>query len=117
MDFDDIIAAERSMTQAVTDMESQLHAVAMARQVTEFSTERRKSALSRIVVEHLNTDCSSAEAEHRARADKRFAVDCQLIMRQTAAAEEVLLAYELSKNKFESARSILSVRRAMIGMV
>lgn len=115
-DNEDILAAEREMTEAVKQMESQINAVAMARQVVEFGTERRKAVLSRLVVPHLNDDCSAAEAEHRARADERYKTECKQIMESTANAEAVLLAYEVTKNKFEAARSILSTRRAQIGL-
>ena len=43
MDNDDILSAERAMTEAVKEMESQATAVSLARQVVEFAGERRNN--------------------------------------------------------------------------
>ena len=72
--------------------------------------------LSRLVVEHLESDLGNGESEHRARADKRYGEECKEIMRETANAQETMTRYEIARHKFESARSILSVRRAQIGL-
>jgi hypothetical protein len=117
LDNHDILDAEREMTKAIQTMESQLASVAMARQVVDFAGERRKTSLSRIVVEHLNADKSGTESEHRARADERYKQECQTIMKQTAEAEKIIMQNDIARHKFEAARSILSVRRAQIGMI
>jgi hypothetical protein len=115
-DNTDILAAEKAMTDAVRQMEATMAAAAVARQIVELAGERRKMLLSGLVVEHLNEDKSSAESEHRARADARYKTGLQEIANQTADAEKVIGKYELARHQWESARSILSVRRAQIGL-
>ncbi len=116
-DNDDIMQAEAAMTQALHNMKNELHQAAIARQIVELAGERRKSSLSRLVVEHLNQDRSASESEHRARADNRYRAELNLIGKQTANAEEIIMRYELARHQYEAARSILSVRRAQIGLV
>jgi hypothetical protein len=115
-DYNDILAAEQAMTRAIRDMESKLHAASVARQVVELAGERRKMALSGLVVEHLNNDCSAAESEHRARADERYLAALRKIATETASAERVIGQYDLARHQYEAARSILAVRRAQIGL-
>jgi len=116
-DHDDILEAERALTDALKRMQSELHAASIARQVVELAGERRKNALSRLVVEHLNQDRSAAESEHRARSDARYRQELQQIGQQTANALEVIGQYDLARHQYEAARSILAVRRAEIGIL
>lgn len=116
-DFDSLIEAERAMSDALKRMDTEAHAYAMASQITELAGERRKMAFSRLVTAQLDADCGVGEAEHRARADSRYLAELRVIWKQTAAAEETIARYKLAQHQYEAARSILSVRRAMIGMV
>jgi hypothetical protein len=115
-DFDSLIEAERAMSGALKRMDTEAHAYALASQVTELAGERRKMAFSRLVTPHLDADLGVGEAEHRARADDRYLAELRTISKQTAAAEETIARYKLAQHQYEAARSILSVRRAQIGL-
>ena len=83
-DFEQLTAAQRGMADAITELDQLRDKVAMARQIVEFCGDRRKSALSVLVVEFLDREMTSSAAEHRARADERFKESMRQIMKQTA---------------------------------
>ena len=112
--FDQITAAQRGMQEAIDELESLKEKIGMSKQIVEFCTDRRKTALSVLVVQYSLPKVSTVLAEHQARADKRFAEEMKTIMRETAAAESVIKAFEIGKIKFECARSILSSERSLL---
>jgi len=114
--FEQVIAAQNGMNEAISTLDTLKSSVALAKQVVEFSNDRCKSALSVLVVEFIKQDMSVSAAEHHARADSRYKVSMKEIMTQTGAAERTLKEWELAKLKFESARSILSAERSLLEM-
>jgi hypothetical protein len=112
--FEQLAAAQKGMADAITELDQLRDKVAMARQIVEFCGDRRKSALSVLVVEYLKQDMPIGAAEHQARADSRFKAEMKLIMEQTGNAEKVVKAWELQKIRFECARSLLSSERSLL---
>lgn len=102
------------MADAIAKLDSLRDSVALARQIVEFSNDRRKSALSVVVVDYLKQDMSTAAAEHHARADDRFKSEMKKIMKQTADAEKIIKTWELARISFECARSLLSAERSLL---
>lgn len=112
--FEHLQAAQKGMADAIATMDRLKSAVAMAKQVVEFSNDRCKTALSKVVVEYLKQDMSSTAAEHQARADTRYWDEMKTIMQQTGEAEKHIKEWELAKLKFECARSLLSAERSLL---
>lgn len=112
--FEHLEAAQKGMADAIIELDSLKDKVAMAKQIIEFCGDRRKSALSVLVVEYAKQDMSTALAEHSARADDRFKSEMKKIMEQTGGAEKVIKAWELARIKFECARSLLSAERSLL---
>lgn len=88
--------------------------IAKARQVKEWDSERRKACLSKAVAIALPESKGVAAAEHVARASAGYVEAMRLLQRDLYEAEKVLLDYETTKIKWETARSLLSVHKAMI---
>ena len=112
--FEHLEAAQKGMADAITELDQLRDKVAMARQIVEFCGDRRKSALSVLVVEYLKQDMPIGAAEHQARADARFKAEMQTIMKQTGEAEKLVKAWDIAKTKFECARSLLSAERSLL---
>jgi uncharacterized iron-regulated protein len=98
------------MADAIVALDNLKSSVAMAKQIVEFSGDRRKS----YVVEFLKQDMTLGAAEHNARADERFKAEMKAIMNQTGEAEKTIKAWELQRIKFECARSLLSAERSLL---
>lgn len=112
--FEHLELAQKRMAEAITELERLTDKIGMARQIVEFASDRRKSALSVLVVEYFKTHESSAAAEHHARADNRFKESMKEIRQQTADAEKVITQFQVAKIKFEGARSVLSVEKSLL---
>jgi len=112
--FEQLELAQRAMADAIVALDNLKSSVAMAKQIVEFSGDRRKSALSVYVVEFLKQDMTLGAAEHNARADERFKAEMKAIMNQTGEAEKTIKAWELQRIKFECARSLLSAERSLL---
>lgn len=115
-DFEQLIAAQTEMNQAIKGLESLQDDYAKSRQVVEFSSDRRKSALSTIVVEFLKTEQSTSAAEHQARASEQYKSAMKEILTQTIEAEKKITAFNVLKMKFEAARSILSCEKSLLNL-
>lgn len=113
-DFEHLEAAQKGMADAIQKLDSLKDKVSMAKQIIEFCNDRRKSALSVLVVEYAKQDMSTALAEHSARADERFKSEMKTIMQQTGEAEKTVKAWELARIQFECARSLLSAERSLL---
>lgn len=113
-DFEHLEAAQKGMADAIVALDNLKSKVAMAKQIIEFANDRRKSALSVLVVEYFKQDMSTAAAEHHARADERFKVEMKKIMQQTADAERIVKEWDIARTKFECARSLLSAERSLL---
>ena len=114
--FEQIAAAQKAMADAIAQLERLADKVGMARQIVEFAGDRRKAALSVLVVEMFKIHESTVAAEHHARADSRYAEKMKEIQTQTAEAEKVIKQWELAKIKHDSARSILSMEKTLLDM-
>jgi len=115
-DHQHLFAAQKGMSDAITAMEKLVPAIGLARQVTEFSADRRKMALSKLVVEYMEEEKSTVAAEHKARADSRYQEQMKTILRETGEAERTISTWTLEKIKFEAARSLLSCEKSLLSM-
>lgn len=98
------------------ELEKMTDAVGKAKQVREWDSERRRAALSKNVAPLLANNGVSA-AEHIARASVEYVNAMRLLQVDLYTAEKTLAEYEAVKCKWESARSILSMQKAIAGNI
>jgi hypothetical protein len=113
-DSDTLSKVERKMTEAVTAMQKMAPELAVARQVKEWSDERKKRAFSVLVVQELNNGKSVAAAEHIARSSDRWGADLNDLSEQYTSALRVIEAYNAWQTQYEAARSLLSLEKEKI---
>lgn len=116
-DHDTITKAEAQMNRAAVSLEKMSNDVGDAKQVREFSSDRLKRAFSVAVVEFLDAGDSGVASEHKARASKPYGAALHDLGEQYKTAMRVIEKYEAMKVQFESARSLLSVEKAKLGIL
>jgi|SRR4026207_9408 len=115
-DYTDTASVERRMITASEELSEMALALALARQVREYDSDRRKTALSKAVVPFLTQGESAAAAEHKARASAHYGQAMAILAEQSKSAEEVIAKYEAAKIKFECGRSLLSMQKTMAAL-
>lgn len=114
MDIHDITKITVELESSRDELASMVDAVGAAKQVKEWDGERRRAALSKQVAPFL-TDHGVSAAEHMARATDGYINAMRLLQRDLFDAERTLAQYEAIKCRWESARSILGMQRALAG--
>lgn len=114
-DYSTIEGISKALVAASDDLASMADAVARARQIRDYDSDRRKRALSLAVRDLLAEGNSATSAEHKGRASDSY----QEMMKQTATdlirAEKTIADYEAAKIRWETARSLLSVQKQIVG--
>ena len=115
-DFSTVESVQKALIEASEMLAGMTEAVAAARTVKEFSSDRRKRSLALSVREFLE-DESAAAAETRGRASVAYgeAIDAQA--KELETAERTIAEWESARIKWESARSCLSSLRAIAANV
>lgn len=116
LDVNDVEKVISQLEAARSELEGMVDAVGKSKQVKEWDAERRRAALSKYVAPLLATSGVSA-AEHVARASKEYVDAMRILQLDLYTAEKTLAQYEAIKCKWESARSILSMQKAIAGNV
>lgn len=106
-DYSDIASLQRQMIETSDEISSIADDVAKARQLREWDSERRKTALSCQVAPLLAT-MSAAAAEHTARASKEYQAMIAQLQLQLLTAEKAISKWEALRCKWDSLRSCLS---------
>lgn len=112
-----VAKAQAQLQRCALALERMANDVADARQIKEFSHDRCKRALSIGVAEFLEAGESAAAAEHKARGSKAYGTALHDLSEQYKASMRVIEAYEAQRVLWESARSLLSVEKAKIGLL
>jgi hypothetical protein len=115
-DHQHLFAAQKGMADAILSMEKLAPALGMAKQIVEFASDRRRSALSVNVVPHLKSGESATAAEHLARSCDAYKLEMTRILNETAAAEKTIAQWVLAKIKFEASRSLLSTEKSLLSL-
>lgn len=102
--------AER-MKRAVKRLHELAPALGSAKQVKEFNSEMRRSALSSEVVRALKAGESATAAEHIARASESYQQKLGVLARQYEAAEATIAEYQAEQAAFDASRSLMSFNR------
>lgn len=114
LDAHDVERIISQLEQSRDELAGMVEEVGRAKQIKEWDAERRRAALSKQVSPLLaNTGVSAAE--HIARASTEYVNAMRLLQTDLFMAEKTLARYEAVKCKWESARSILSMQRAIAG--
>jgi ATP-dependent helicase/DNAse subunit B len=110
-DHSEHLKVANRMKEAVRRLESMATSVGVARQIREFNSDMRKTALSVEVVKSLKAGESATAAEHIARASTVYQNKMADLAKQYADCETVLAQWNTEQMAFEAARSLLSFSR------
>jgi hypothetical protein len=97
-----------SSTKKLNDMAPSL---GMAKQVREFSSDRRKQILAVEMVKAMKTEKSATAAEAIARASDLYRIAMDEQAKQLADAETVIATWQATEASFEASRSLLSMQK------
>lgn len=113
MDATDLLELEARMVAAVEDLQKRASAVAMSRQIKEFSSDMRKNLLAKYTAPLLK-DNSATAADTMARANDDYQFALGVLADQYRKAEKHLAEWDALHCKYEAARSALSLARSQI---
>jgi hypothetical protein len=114
MDAHDILNLEKRLADAVADISKRVDAVATARQVKEYDSDRRKQLLARYTAPHLLGDKSATAADALARADERYGAELDTLADNYRRAEKHIAEWDAAHCRMEAARSALSLAKEQI---
>lgn len=110
-DNDNALEAQKRMNDAAIKLSSMAGDVATARQIKDFSDERKKRALSVLVVAELKAGRSVGAAEHYARSQDSWGAALADLGEQLKSALKVLEEHDCLKTIYEASRSVLALER------
>jgi len=84
-----------------------------AKQVKEFSSDRRKQCLARFKRPFIAGGDSDAMADTKARALDEYALELDRLAEQHRAAERAIATYDAADVSFKAAQSLLSFSKSM----
>lgn len=105
------------MQKAALELAAMSDGIADAKQIKEYDSDRRKRVLASIMAEFLESGESAAAAECKARASKYYVEQLLELGVQLRDALRVIEKAEALHIKWESARSLLSVEKAKLGLL
>lgn len=116
-DYSDLFRATKELASELFKLSAMSKDVAAARTVKEFSSDRKKNALSKAVLQAFKEGSkSSAEAEHKAYASISYETSMKRITEDFEKAESTLADFTVCMAKIESLRSIIAVHRQIAGI-
>lgn len=117
LDYSSIESISARLVEASDDIAKIYGAVARARQVREYDSDRRKRVLSVAMKDMLKEGMSAAAAEHTARASESYGEMMKQLGKDLLAAEGIIAEYEAIKLRWETARSLLSCHKTIAGQL
>lgn len=104
------------MVEQCDALESLSEAVAKARQVLDYASDRKKNALAAAVCQESDKDksVSATMAEFRARCNKGYESRMLQLTQESLAAETTVAQWEVRKLRWQTAQSLLSVQKQLI---
>lgn len=109
--------AQVQLQRAAKALEAMADAVAAAKQVKEYDNDRKKRVLAIAMKVFLDMGESAAAADCKARASAAYGEALISLSSQYQDALATIEKYEGQRVLWESARSLLSVERAKIGLL
>ena len=115
-DYATIAELQLRMERLLDALDKEAEAYANARQITEFASDRRKTALADAftAIQSNDPEASATAAEHRARASQGYKDKMKQLMQDHMKAETVLANYDVLKTRLDVARSLLAVERVKV---
>ena len=110
-DHQDIAELQAAIYACLDSLEKQRDGYAMARQVVEYDSDRRKQLLSVCVQSAAGKSIS--EREHTARASKGHNDGLNDLAAQFADAHKIMSRYYCTNTKLDALRSILSTQKVL----
>lgn len=108
VDFTDSAKVEARLKAATNRMQSLVGDVALARQVKEFASERRRMLLAKYSAPLLDSGRSQPQSEALSRASAEYKTELAMLEKEYQHAERTLAEWEAQKAIYEAARSLLS---------
>lgn len=116
-DHNDALKVEQRLRAATNELHKLAEPVAMARQVKEFSSERRKALLAQFTVPLLADNNSSAAAEAMARATPEYLAGLTALEDQYRNAEQAIAKWSATVCTFDAARSLMSMSKEQLRQI
>lgn len=113
-DYSDCAALQKQLEQAVNRLTMMTGAVAQARHVREYDSDRRKRVLAVAAMPLLKAGASSAAADTEARASGVYQSAMTQLGKEFVTAEKVLGEWDAVKIQIEVARSLLSLVKSQM---
>ncbi len=115
-DYSAVTELQYDMEKLLNELDAQAIPYAKACQVSEFLSDRRKSALADAFVAIRSTDaeCGAGEAEHRARASAGFKEAMKSLIKAEIDAQTTKTLFHVLQTRLDVKRSFLACERAKI---
>lgn len=110
-DHNDALVVQQRLRDTANALHDQVGQVALARQVKEFSSDRRKALLARYMRTHLDEGKSSAAAETIARSGEAYQAELKLLEDHYRQSEEAIAKWTATQATFDAARSLMSMSK------
>lgn len=95
---------------SVQNLHNMAHDVAAARQIKEFSSERRKNLLAKYMARR---EGSQGIRETMARNDSDYSEEFETLAKQELEAEKIVARWQAEQCRYEAARSLLSFTKGL----
>lgn len=110
-DYGDCVALQKKLENAADHLSEMAQAVALARHVREYDSDRRRRCLAIAAAPLLKAGLSSAAADTEARASEVYAQAMKQLGTEFVAAEKTLAEWDATRIQVEVARSLLAMQR------
>ncbi len=110
-DSHDISQVETRLKDATRRLHQLSASVGAAKQIREFSTDRKKNLLAKYVVRALKEGHSATAAEAYGRSDEAYQAELEGLSKQYEGAERTIAEWDSEFASFEAARSLLSMAK------
>lgn len=114
VDDRDVMQVQDRLKSATKDLHRLAPLVGAAKQVKEFSSDRRKMALAKRQRPYIERGEGAAGSEALARSDPLYIEELKTLADQYTEAERCIAEWEATKCSFEAARSLLAMTRETI---
>ena len=115
-DYSTVGGLQQRMVEQCDALDSLSESVAKARQIQDYSSDRKKNALATFVCAEQDKEkgLSVSMAEHRARCSKGYEARMLTLTKEDLEAETVVAQWEVHKLRWETARSLLSIQKQLV---
>lgn len=114
-DYSDLTKLSQALMQVTEQLLSGAEGVGTARQIREFSSDRRKRALALAIKDVLSvsSNLSATAAENQARTLPGYAEAMKKLQNELQIAEQAIAENEALRARHDSLRSLLSFQKSL----